>query len=407
MFGSCVTGLRLPHGDVDLMIEAPRALKHEKRVLQRLAQALRDSDVARRVLPLPWASVPILKWTDSATRIRVDACVNRIDALKTTALLARSAAALPSLRPLALVLKSQMRMHQLHETRTGGVGSYLLCHMVRHVLLHPPPPLPPPVDARTARGRTRREAAEWLAVGGDAAALREASAAGAGAREAEALAALAAADAEEEDLGGRLLRFYWYYGYALDTGATVVMGDGEATRVAPAAGAPGHLAHAPQLLSLSDPLQPRSDLGAKAFNWASARRLLRLSYQQLLRRVAIAQTAPDARHVPRWLERRRARARDARGRDQRGEEAHGDDDDDETEASILSAVLPRWQKRWSARDARDAAGRREALALTRREEEAKVADAADALAAEMRELEERAAGGGGRSAASRDPLWSS
>ena len=118
-------------------------------------------------------------------------------------------------------------------------------------------------------------------------------------------------------------------------------------------------------------------------------------------------TAPDARHVPRWLERRRARARDARGRDQRGEEAHGDDDDDETEASILSAVLPRWQKRWSARDARDAAGRREALALTRREEEAKVADAADALAAEMRELEERAAGGGGRSAASRDPLWSS
>ena len=41
MFGSCVTGLRLPHGDVDLMIEAPRALKHEKRVLQRLAQTLR------------------------------------------------------------------------------------------------------------------------------------------------------------------------------------------------------------------------------------------------------------------------------------------------------------------------------------------------------------------------------
>ena len=43
VFGSCVTGLRLPQGDIDLMIEAPRARNREKRVLARLAEALREA----------------------------------------------------------------------------------------------------------------------------------------------------------------------------------------------------------------------------------------------------------------------------------------------------------------------------------------------------------------------------
>ena len=55
-------------------------------------------------MPLPHAKVPILKWTDAATGVHVDACVNRVDALRTSALLARSAATLPALRPLCLVL---------------------------------------------------------------------------------------------------------------------------------------------------------------------------------------------------------------------------------------------------------------------------------------------------------------
>ncbi len=70
--------------------------------------------------------------------VHVDLCVNQVDSLKTTALLARSAAVQPDLRPLALVLKSQLLLHRLHDTHSGGVGGYLLANMLRHLILHPP-----------------------------------------------------------------------------------------------------------------------------------------------------------------------------------------------------------------------------------------------------------------------------
>ena len=374
LFGSCVTGLRLPHGDVDLMIEAPKWLNKEKKLLFKLAEAIKKPSIARRVLPLAHAKVPILKWSDKQTRISVDACINRVDALKTTALLARSAATLPALRPLALVLKSQMRLHHLHETRTGGIGSYLLAHMIRHVLLLPPPPPRLPGHAR------RRRAAQLAA-----------------ASEEEDVAD--AAGEEDEDLGGRLLRFYWYYGFALDTSSSVVMLNGEATKVA-TTGRQGYLDHAPTALSLNDPATPASDIGAKAFRFASVRSLIRLSYKQLMNRIDLANTEPSQRHVPKWLKKKRkkeAAQLEAAADGGTGAPA-AEAPAAESDPAILSAVLPKWQRGWSKRAARIEQGKLDMLSQLRREEEVKLDEATAEIAVDLREME---LGG----AQSRDPLW--
>ena len=53
IFGSVATGLRLPYGDVDLMLEVDTP--NRLRVLSRVAQALRDAAVPSALLTIPHA----------------------------------------------------------------------------------------------------------------------------------------------------------------------------------------------------------------------------------------------------------------------------------------------------------------------------------------------------------------
>ena len=151
VFGSCATNLRLPNGDIDLMIKLDDYGVNDRALLAKFKRALRESTTASRVLPLPHAKVPIIKWVDRETGLHLDASFNNRGALRTTELMAHSSAQLPALRPLVLFLKSQLMSHGLNETATGGVGSYLLTNMVRHLLLRPVPilsPLPSMIRSR-------------------------------------------------------------------------------------------------------------------------------------------------------------------------------------------------------------------------------------------------------------------
>ena len=148
-FGSCMTGLRLPYGDIDLMFETGASNSDkvaQRRMVLRMARELRrrKGSIASHITAIKHARVPIIKWTDAQSGLQVDASFNNTDGLVNTASLARAVAATPAMRPLTLVLKSQLMREGLNETVTGGVGGYLLANMVRHVLLSPPPPSPPP-----------------------------------------------------------------------------------------------------------------------------------------------------------------------------------------------------------------------------------------------------------------------
>ena len=388
VFGSCVTGLRLPQGDVDLMVELPKGSRmNQKKLLFKLADGLRQGRIARKIVPLPWARVPILKWTDAKTRVNVDVCVDNIDGLKTTALIARSAVAHPPLRPLALILKSQLLLHDFGETRTGGIGGYLLVNMLRHLLLTRPPPAQEKLLRYEPRGSKRMEIAK--SIDGIAA---------------DAVTEQAEAEAQE-DLGGLLLRFYWFYGYALDTRHSVILKEHDSTIARGPEHHPGYLLHANDKLSLSDPAAPWVDLGAKAFNFESVRRLLRLTYMQLLQRIEIVNTRPEERNVPKWQQAKwEAQQRDGGDVEQAAEirkkkggaKAKAVKEAEAAEPSILSAVLPKWRSVWDERDARKQQRKRKMHAAMRKEEESKMEHAATLALQEMES----------GTSQSRDPLWS-
>lgn len=364
IFGSCATGLRLPFGDLDLMVEAPDA--NNRLLFSRMARQLRRTKTAVDLMAIPTARVPIIRWTDRASRVRCDACINNFDGLRNTAMLARDAADLPAMRPLALIFKSQLLMHDLHSTVNGGVGGYLLSHMLRHVLLMAPPPAREAPFDPFAPGQSCRDDLPPFDRGFDAHA-------GADAFDARGLPPTYDDDSEApEDLGGMLLRAYWHYGIKHNPQDSIVtMAQGGAHRGRPEdsmrsitrrPGQSGHVSHAPGVLSLMDPAAPDRDIGAKAYRYGLVRKLLRHSYLLLSEQVRLHRA---------WAARGGALTRD-------------------DEPPLLSAILPRWKKRHGKRDARQGQKRLAQVRRRRQRDDERFCAVANEL---------------GSGAIAADPLW--
>ena len=235
------------------MVELPKGSRmNQKKLLFKLAGGLRQGRIARKIVPLPWARVPILKWTDAKTRVNVDVCVDNIDGLKTTALIARSRRGAPSIASACAYSQVPIALARFWRDPYGGIGGYLLVNMLRHLLLTRPPPAQEKLLRYEPRGSKRMEIAK--SIDGIAA---------------DAVTEQAEAEAQE-DLGGLLLRFYWFYGYALDTRHSVILKEHDSTIARGPEHHPGYLLHANDKLSLSDPAAPWVDLGAKAFNFEKA-----------------------------------------------------------------------------------------------------------------------------------------
>ncbi|EOD06502.1 hypothetical protein EMIHUDRAFT_249832 [Emiliania huxleyi CCMP1516] len=79
------------------------------------------------------ARVPILKYTDAASRAAVDVCIDQEGGPRGSAWVRGRLRARPELRPLLLAVKLLLRRHGLSETYTGGVGSYLLFVMAERM----------------------------------------------------------------------------------------------------------------------------------------------------------------------------------------------------------------------------------------------------------------------------------
>jgi len=112
--------------------EAVKPLRRLMRALLRDGVALgypRSPEVVR-------ARVPILKYTDAASRAAVDVCIDQEGGPRGSAWVRGRLRARPQLRPLLLAVKLLLRRHGLSETYTGGVGSYLLFVMAERVARH-------------------------------------------------------------------------------------------------------------------------------------------------------------------------------------------------------------------------------------------------------------------------------
>ena len=235
-FGSYQTGLYLPESDIDLTCldtGIRSGGKQRTSALQQLGRALRRA---------PWplvnlevvatAKVPIVKFIDGETGIAVDICVEERSGFGSSQLARKAMDSFPAYKVLVVFLKRLLNTRGLHDTFTGGVGSYLLQLMVIASLQHPP-------DERTCPAGLRG------------------------------------------NLGSQLLHFLELYGVRLNYEKTTIVVR-EGGRFVSKRSRRFLRPEQPGLLSIESPIDVDVDVGAKAYNIASVRRVFQHSYFTLL-----------------------------------------------------------------------------------------------------------------------------
>ena len=132
VFGSCASGLNLPHSDIDLLVYNPEA--KELTMLNKLCNTLVKQIEVASIEPLKFTKVPLIKLQEKHTKINVDISFNRTNGIYCVKLVKFLMKKYPELKPLIIILKAFLKSRELNETFHGGVGSFLLTMMVTSYL---------------------------------------------------------------------------------------------------------------------------------------------------------------------------------------------------------------------------------------------------------------------------------
>jgi len=136
VFGSYSTGLSLPNGDVDIaVLDVPDAAPKAMKMLAN--RLLADGEISWLEI-IESAKVPVVKVRAQASGIRADIVFNQPDGIETSRFVRERCEEFPQMRPMLVFLKYFLMQRGLHETYTGGMGSYLLCNVVLHFLQRHP-----------------------------------------------------------------------------------------------------------------------------------------------------------------------------------------------------------------------------------------------------------------------------
>lgn len=136
VFGSFCTALFLPTGDIDLVVHGQWPIIP----LFSLEEDLRINDVALEdsILVLDKTVVPIIKFIDKLTEVRVDISFNQESGIKSARMIQQFIQDYPFLPKLVFVLKQFLYERNLHEVYYGGISSYsLILLLVSFLQLHP------------------------------------------------------------------------------------------------------------------------------------------------------------------------------------------------------------------------------------------------------------------------------
>ena len=136
VFGSYCTALYLPTSDIDLVVFGHWA----KIPLFTLEEQLKRLDIAVEgsVLVLDKTSVPIIKFIDKLTEVKVDISFNQETGVHSVPVLNQFVQQYPALPKLVLVLKQFLTQRQLNEVYYGGISSYsVILLLVSFLQLHP------------------------------------------------------------------------------------------------------------------------------------------------------------------------------------------------------------------------------------------------------------------------------
>lgn len=135
-FGSYRTDLYLPTSDIDVVVFGGWV----KLPLFSLEEEFLNSGIAVKdsILVLDKTFVPIIKFIDKRTKVKIDISFNQPSGLNSAALICQFIDNFPLLPKLALLVKQFLTQRQLNEVYYGGINSYSLTLMiVSFFQLHP------------------------------------------------------------------------------------------------------------------------------------------------------------------------------------------------------------------------------------------------------------------------------
>ncbi|KAI8626010.1 hypothetical protein F5Y19DRAFT_237576 [Xylariaceae sp. FL1651] len=145
-FGSFMSGLYLPTADMDIaicsqsFINGKSALYDKKKYLWNLKYHLEMNKVAFRneIEAVTKAKVPLLKYTDDYTGLKVDISFEKLDGQKAIKTFLKWKKQYPAMPPLVAIIKHFLLMRGLNEPVNGGIGGFSVICMVVHLLQQMP-----------------------------------------------------------------------------------------------------------------------------------------------------------------------------------------------------------------------------------------------------------------------------
>ncbi|KAI0033832.1 hypothetical protein K488DRAFT_46910, partial [Vararia minispora EC-137] len=141
-FGSSVTGLCLPNGDIDLVVQTRHVqTENNKRgALFLLRNALLRDGIVREAFVVTNARHLVMNMvsSDETGAFKVDISVNSTEGTRGMALIREYLRALPALRPLVMVLRGLLAQHGLGAATSAGLSSYVtICMAISFLQLNP------------------------------------------------------------------------------------------------------------------------------------------------------------------------------------------------------------------------------------------------------------------------------
>ncbi|KAI0533719.1 hypothetical protein GGR58DRAFT_97424 [Xylaria digitata] len=141
-FGSFMSGLYLPTADMDIaicsqaFIDGRYPLYDKKKYLFQMKSYLQSNKVAfqNTVEAVTRAKVPLLKYTDYHTGLKVDISFEKMDGYKAIDTFRKWKEQYPAMPPLVAVIKHFLLMRYLNEPVNGGIGGFTVICMVVHLL---------------------------------------------------------------------------------------------------------------------------------------------------------------------------------------------------------------------------------------------------------------------------------
>jgi non-canonical poly(A) RNA polymerase PAPD5/7 len=154
-FGSYAADLYLPTGDMDLVF-----LQHgfrpgqtgknglppppSRSLLSKFARRL-NRGLARpgSVQLIPWAKVPIVKFVDQVSGIRVDLSFNNDTGITANETFQKWKSQYPAMPILVSIIKQFLMLRGLNDVATGGLGGFSIICLVTSLVQHMPGANPP------------------------------------------------------------------------------------------------------------------------------------------------------------------------------------------------------------------------------------------------------------------------